>query len=193
MDYRKSTKMIEVSETKKKEPISYKRDANGHLMCHICDFMPDATPKHPHGNPSTLHYHIKRHSGDCPYVCKACGHPFLHKLALETHIASRHPEANQKVEMFRCTEPGCEFESLTRGNLQIHKARKHYSSLVNQYLAPMEVDKKRVYHCKCCTNDYKSSTSFNHHILKCLDMHRPEAPDMHRPEAPINSTELVLG
>ncbi len=158
--------------TKKKEVISYKRDADGNLMCHLCNFRPKPTPSHPHGNPSTLHYHLKKkHTGDCSHVCKSCGYAFLHKLALETHMASRHPELNQKVEMFHCDCAGCNFESLTRGNLEIHKARKHYSNVVNQHLEIMDVDNTKLYRCSCCQKDFKSGTSYHYHILKCLEDH----------------------
>jgi hypothetical protein len=169
--------MLVISEQKKKEIVSYKRDDTGHLMCHLCNFRPKATPAHPHGNPSTLHYHLKKqHEGNCSFVCKHCNYPFLHKLALETHIASRHPETLTKVEMFHCDVPGCEFESLTRGNLEIHKARKHCSNFVNQYLDIQEIEKKKVYHCNCCQKAYKSGTSFNYHIVKCLQSHNIEVP-----------------
>ena len=165
------TMMVQSDQTKK-ELVSYKRDVNGHLMCHKCDFKPKATPAHPFGNPSTLHYHLKKqHDGNCSHVCKTCGYAFLHKLALDTHIASRHPETLERVETFRCNVPGCEFESLTLGNLEIHKARKHCSNLVNQYLETIHIENKKVYHCQCCNKDFKSSTSFNYHIVKCLDQH----------------------
>jgi hypothetical protein len=153
--------MLEISE-QKKEPIRYKRDENGQYLCHLCNF----TAKYG----STLHYHLKKkHIGNLSHVCTTCGDAFLHKLALETHIASRHPEANQKVEMFHCDCPGCEFESLTRGNLDIHKARKHCSALVNTYLETVEVEKKKYYRCHCCQKDFKSGTAFHYHFVKCLE------------------------
>jgi hypothetical protein len=116
----------------------------------------------------------KQHEGNCSHVCKTCGYAFLHKLALETHIASRHPEVNQKVEMFKCDVPGCEFESLTKGNLEIHKARKHYAHLASQYLQIQEVEKKKTYRCSCCQESYKSGTSFHYHIVKCMTNHNVE-------------------
>ena len=168
----RNTTMTGTSDIKKKEVVSYKRDESGHLMCHLCSFKPKSTPAHPNGNPSTLHYHLKKqHEGNCPNVCKVCGDRFLHKLALETHVASRHPETLSKIEMFRCEVPGCEFESLTRGNLEIHKARKHCSNLVNQYLEIQEIDNTKAYRCHCCEKDFKSGTSFHYHILKCLTSH----------------------
>jgi hypothetical protein len=169
--------MLAPSNTPKKEVVSYKRDANGHLMCHLCEFKPKPTQAHPKGNPSTLHYHLKKqHNGDCSHVCKTCGYAFLHKLALETHIASRHPEVNQKVEMYRCNVPNCDFESLTLGNLNIHKARKHCSCLVNQYLQVVDIEKKKVYRCTCCQKDFQSGTSFHYHFVKCLQAHEVSTP-----------------
>jgi hypothetical protein len=166
-----------IEQAPKKEIVSYKRDANGHLMCHKCDFKPKATAAHPFGNPSTLHYHLKKqHDNDCAFICKTCGYAFLHKLSLETHIASRHPETIQNVETFKCDCPGCTFESLTRGNLEIHKARKHCSELVNQYMETLFVEKTKLYRCTCCAKDFKSGTSFNYHIVRCLASHNIDLP-----------------
>jgi hypothetical protein len=151
----------------KKEQVRYKRDENGQYLCHLCNF----TAKYG----STLHYHLKKkHTGDCSHVCKTCGYAFLHKFALETHIASRHPEMNQKHDVFHCNIPGCQFESLTRGNLEIHKARKHFPSLVNTYLEKVEHENKKLYRCHCCQKDFKSGTAFHYHFVKCLESNNVE-------------------
>lgn len=166
--------MLDTQSTKK-EKIRYKRDTDGHLMCHLCDFKPNPTTSHPKGNPSTLCHHIqKQHKGsqDLSHVCKKCGHGFLHKLALDTHIASRHPEMNQKVEMFKCDVQGCEYESLTRGNLEIHKARKHYSELVSKCLTILEIDTKKIQRCLCCARDFNSPSHFHYHIAKDYENHK---------------------
>ncbi len=168
--------MVTTSE-QKKETIRYKRDENGLYLCHLCDFKAN------YG--STLHYHLKKkHQGNCSHVCKTCGYAFLHKFALETHIASRHPDANKKVEMFKCNVPNCEFESLTRGNLEIHKARKHCECLVNTYLEVLSVDDKKVYRCHSCQKDFNSGTSFHYHFVKCLHMNDIET------EVPLESAPL---
>lgn len=171
----KAITMLEASiEKEEKKKISYKRDANGNLMCHLCEFKPKPTAAHPRGNPSTLCHHIqKKHSAtnELTYACKHCGHGFLHKFSLETHIASRHPEANQTVEMFRCDIQGCEYESLTRGNLEIHKARKHYSDVVNKSLQLVEQNNAKSYNCICCQKAFNSSSAFNYHIMKDLNTH----------------------
>lgn len=167
-----------MSSSAKKEVISYKRDPNGHLMCHLCDFRPRPTPAHPCGNPSTLHYHLKKnHSSEPSFTCKHCGNTFLHKIALETHLASRHPQPNQVIEMFACDHPGCEYESLTRGNLEIHKARKHYADIASKALQIVERDSTKLYHCLCCSTDYKSSSAFHYHIAKQITNHRDQILD----------------
>ena len=98
----------------KKEKFSYKRDSDGHLMCNECDFKPKPTTKHPKGNPSTLHYHLKSHEGNFAFECKTCKKSFLQKLTLTNHILSRHPELNEKIVTFNCPEPNCEFKSITK-------------------------------------------------------------------------------
>jgi ribosomal protein L37AE/L43A len=152
------------SATEKKEQIRYKRDANGQYLCHLCDY----TAKYG----STLHYHLKKkHTGNCPHVCKTCGYTFLHKIALETHVASRHPEVKTNVEMFRCSHEGCHYESLTLGNLEIHRARKHYADVVQKNLELIDDSNKKIYKCLCCQRDYKSSSAFHYHIVKELETH----------------------
>lgn len=163
--------MLDVTSSKKK--VSYKRDTNGNLMCHLCDFKPKPTTAHPRGNPSTLCHHLqKQHSNtDLAYVCKECGHGFLHKLSLETHMASRHPETTKSVDMFKCDVQGCEYESLTRGNLEIHKARKHYPHVVERSLQLVEQESKKQYNCLCCMKSYNSSSAFHYHVIKELPIH----------------------
>ena len=162
-----------IATSAKKEVISYKRDPNGHLMCHLCDFKPKSTGAHPNGNPSTLHYHLKKkHTNDCSHVCKHCGNSFLHKIALETHLASRHPQPNQTIEMFQCDHPGCQYESLTRGNLEIHKARKHYAETVSRCLQTAEMDGTKTLHCLCCQASFNSSSAFHYHIAKTIETHQ---------------------
>ena len=163
---RPAKRMLQTPATQqKKEQVRYKRDENGLYLCHLCDY----TAKYG----STLHYHLKKkHTGGCPHVCKTCGYTFLHKIALETHVASRHPEVKTNVEMFRCPHEGCEYESLTLGNLEIHRARRHYADVVQKNLEIIELDNKKMYKCLCCQRDFKSSSSFHYHIVKELDTHK---------------------
>lgn len=157
----------------KKELFIFKRDANGHLMCDRCEFKPKPTPKHPLGNPSTLHYHMKKHEGDYAHICKVCNHGFLHKLTLETHMAARHPEQNtgKQLEKFRCPVEGCDFESVTKANRRIHFLRKHCSDAVMKHMTEVSVENKKEIQCSCCSERFKSNTAFHYHIGKCLVDH----------------------
>lgn len=159
-----------MTETKKK-PRSYQRDENSNLMCDQCSFKPKPTTKNPHGNPGTLHYHIKsKHEGDFAHTCTVCQHSFLHKMTLDTHMAARHPEKQPKVPLqtYTCPVNGCNFEALTKANRRIHFLRKHCSDAVRENTIEVEIDNKKQFQCKCCQEVLKSSTSFHYHIAKCL-------------------------
>jgi len=153
-------------------PYIYKRDENGHLMCghDKCSFKPKSTPTHPNGNPSTMHYHMKKHAGDFAHVCSVCKHGFLHALTLQTHMAARHPEIRQQttVEVYKCPLDNCEFESLTKANRRIHFLRKHCREQVSNYQTEIIVDNKKVIQCSCCSEQFKSGTAFHYHIGSCM-------------------------
>lgn len=157
---------------RKKTILSYKRDETGHLMCHLCDFKPKATPKHPHGNASTLHYHLKNHTNEFAHVCEICNHGFLQKQVLENHKLARHPELCQKeVEQFRCPYPNCEFQSLTKSNRRIHFLRKHCEKEVEATMETVLTETGKLLRCKCCSTDLKSRTAFYYHVGACMLSH----------------------
>jgi len=151
----------------------YMRDSDGHLQCSYdkCSFKPKATPAHPHGNPSTMHYHIKtKHTGEFAHVCSVCKHGFLHAMTLQTHMAARHPEVRQAttLETYRCPLDNCDFESLTKANRRIHFLRKHCREQVAQYQMESLVDGKKSIQCGCCNEQFKSGTAFHYHIGSCM-------------------------
>ena len=164
--------MIEASPmiVKTRETFDYKKDETGHLLCERCGFKPKATKCHPKGNPSTMHYHMKKHMNDFPYECLVCKTGFPQKQNLINHMKARHPEQlKEKENMFRCPIDGCSFQSISKGNCVIHCARRHYTALVENHLELKQVGSTKVYHCACCSGkDYKNPTGFYHHILKCL-------------------------
>ena len=154
----------------KKETYVYKRDEKGHLLCEKCGFQPKPTEKHPLGNPSTMHYHMKKHTNDFPYECSICKSGFPQKQNLLNHMKARHPDhSKEKENMFHCPIEGCTFQSVTKGNCLVHCARRHYSQDVDEYLNVKEEGEKKVHMCLCCGKDYKSPTAFYYHILKCLE------------------------
>jgi len=154
-----------------KETLVYKRDENGHLLCERCGFKPKSTPRHPHGNPSTMHYHMKKHTNDFPYVCSICKSGFPQKINLQNHIKARHPNTSQEKEkqkMFHCPFQNCSFESVTKGNCLIHCARRHYNEIIDDHHQMISQDSSKLVHCTCCMKSFKSPTSYYYHALKCL-------------------------
>lgn len=155
--------------TKPRETLVYKRDESGHLLCEKCGFKPKSTDRHPLGNPSTLHYHMKKHTNDFPYECSICKSGFPQKQNLVNHIKSRHPETNKEKEnKFKCPMKGCTFQSITKGNCVVHCARRHFSDVVDSHYEIREEAEEKIHYCYCCEKDFKSPTAFYYHILKCL-------------------------
>jgi hypothetical protein len=152
-----------------KETLVYKRDANGHLLCERCGFKPKSTPRHPNGNPSTMHYHMKKHTNDFPYECSICKSGFPQKQNLLNHMKARHPnDSKEKDNMFKCPIDGCNFQSVTKGNCLIHCARRHFANVVDDHIQTITENNERLSHCSCCNKNFKSGTAFYYHILKCL-------------------------
>jgi hypothetical protein len=155
--------------SKPRETLSYKRDETGHLLCEKCGFKPKSTVRHPQGNVSTMHYHMKKHINDFPYECSVCKTGFPQKQNLLNHMKARHPDRlKQRENMHKCPIEGCHFESITKGNCLIHCARLHYSEAVEPHLQHIVVDDKKYSHCTCCDKQFKSPTAYYYHILKCL-------------------------
>lgn len=147
----------------------YKRDENGHLFCECCGFKPKPTGKHPFGNPSTLFYHMKKHTNDFPYECSVCKSGFPQKQNLLNHMKARHPNhLKEKTNHFKCPIDGCSFQSVTKGNCLVHCARRHFDEIVDSYLEVQENNDVKTHHCLCCLKDYKSPTAYYYHVLKCL-------------------------
>lgn len=163
-----------VNEPKKeKKKFVHKRDANGHLICEKCGFKPKATPSHPKGNPSTMTYHLKKHDGDFAYKCSVCQWNCLHKQTLDTHIATRHPETLKvKPVKFKCPIENCTYESLKKAGRRIHFVRKHCSEAVSKYQKTTQVDKKDIFQCTCCQEEFNSGTALHYHLAGCWLQHQ---------------------
>lgn len=153
-----------------REALVYKRDESGHLLCERCGFKPKATERHPKGNPSTMHYHMKKHTNDFPYECSICKSGFPQKQNLMNHMKARHADQlKEKENAFKCPIKNCSFQSITKGNCLIHCARRHFDEIVSNHLDLCIEENEKIYRCCCCgEKEYKNPTGFYHHILKCL-------------------------
>jgi hypothetical protein len=150
--------------TQGKDILIYKRDSEGHYLCDKCGY------RTPSKHMSTMHYHMKKHTNDFPYECSICKCGFAQKQTLHNHMKARHPEQlKEKENPFKCPIQNCPFESITKGNCLIHCARRHNSELVDSQLTIQVAEGKKIYHCECCTKDFKSPTAYYYHILKCLN------------------------
>ena len=167
-----------------KMKITYKKDEQGLLMCHICGYKPPVKNKKDkdgkniiYQNRSTLCEHIKTHNDQLPHVCRFCNKGFLHKSVLETHISAIHPvDTDIKEKRFCCNVPACNYSTWQKGNLLTHKSRNHCADLVNEYLIQIEKEKNIIHKCSCCEESFDSGSHFHHHILKCLQRNNIELP-----------------
>ena len=139
-------------------PYVYKKNENGDFVCEHCGKV---VPKE---NPSTMHYHLKKHDGDLPFQCAHCPYKCQFQRTLDLHLAAKHPESEQakKKKLLKC--PCCEFETLTQGNRIIHFIRKHCRNEVNSVLE----EKDNSYSCKRCQKVFASSTAFHYHCADCI-------------------------
>lgn len=74
--------------SKPKHDRKYQTNSTGEYVCPHCIY----TARHM----STMHYHLKKHSGVTDYICTTCNKQFLQKQTLELHIHARHPETVQQ-------------------------------------------------------------------------------------------------
>jgi hypothetical protein len=137
--------------------IQYTRNENGDFVCPFCAKV---VPK---DKQNTMHYHLKKHSGDLPHECETCGKKFAQKQSLELHIQVRHADMiddDEDIQKFECPVPGCGFSSHTFANRRIHFLRKHCSKQVEKIR-----DGKA---CKHCQKEFKSSSAFYYHVGSCV-------------------------
>jgi hypothetical protein len=139
-------------------PFTYQKNADGHYVCPTCGKTTERQ--------NTMHYHMKRHEGKFPFECTLCKKGFLQKSTLDLHIAARHTTDAEKK--FKCPAKGCEFETLTKANLQIHFLRKHCKEEVNAMSITNEGTPGIT--CKGCSKHCNSTTAFHYHVASCIQL-----------------------
>jgi hypothetical protein len=162
----------------------YQTNSTGEYVCPHCIY----TANHM----STMHYHLKKHSGVTDYICTTCNKQFLQKQTLELHIHARHPEQVQTktiklrdlraakaagqaltlpsaptspIKLHTCPMKGCDFSSLSKGNCRIHCMRIHYAEYSNEHIVRGEGG---TCSCALCDEEFKSLTHAYYHMASCL-------------------------
>lgn len=132
--------------------LEYQRNANGDFVCPHCGKV---VPKE---KQNTMHYHLKKHSGDLPHECGTCGKKFAQKQSLELHIKWNHKPTDEILE---CPVAGCNFTSTSWSNRRIHFLRKHCKDHIEEI--------QDGHTCKACHKTFNSSTAFFYHAADCID------------------------
>lgn len=165
----------------------YQKNSNDEYVCPHCIYTARIM--------STMHYHLKKHSGVSDYICTTCNKQFLQKQTLELHIHARHPDKLLTVPVKRtiklrnaageqtsgqalppadppttikvhtCPSKGCEFSSISKGNCRIHCMRIHYGDCSNEHISRGD---DGTCTCTLCDTEFKSLTHAYYHMATCL-------------------------
>lgn len=131
--------------------LEYSRNENGDFVCEFCGKI---VPKE---KQNTMHYHLKKHTGDLPHECDKCDKKFAQKQSLDLHIMMSHTGDRN----FECPIKGCGFKACTWANRRIHFLRKHCKE---------EIEKIQDGHrCRICQKEFNSSTAFYYHAGSCVN------------------------
>ena len=116
---------------------------------------------------------MKKHMEEKEFKCKACKKAFLHKQALETHIAARHPRDAADRPAFSCPFEGCEFIAASKGNVRTHCMRIHFVEEITPLLE-RDTDTGAIV-CTACTDSFSSLPAFYYHAIKCIEVPHTDA------------------
>lgn len=132
----------------------YKKNSNNDFVCPDCPFTAH--------NQSTMHYHLRNHTGVLEHECPDCDMKFLQKGVLDLHIKSKHNKVTKKE--FTC--PCCTYTDLRKGNCLIHFARIHLKELTDK----MKLKTHDGTECSECEKHFKNITSFYYHLGTCVKL-----------------------
>ena len=137
--------------------MTYTRNEKGEYICPDCPFT--AKPE----NPSTMHYHMKKHLGNHSYVCSitGCSKSFIQKSGLLSHQMQVHGEG---CASFIC--PWCEHSCKTKANLLTHVGRKHGEDWIVGW-TPLVNDAKRGT-CTACAKTFNNTAAYYYHAVQCF-------------------------
>jgi len=137
----------------------YVRNEAGEYLCPHCPFTAKAK------NPSTMHYHLKAHSGETKYACTQCDKKFIQKSGLTQHMAQVHvddgcsnSDTQKKIQTcWTCTL--CQHVAKTKANMMIHIGRIHGKG----WIPPLNDG------CSKCSKKFNSAGAYFYHATTCFE------------------------
>jgi len=144
-------------------PFIYQKNEAGDFVCPTCGI----TKK----NQNTMHYHMKAHEGNLPFVCTTCKKGFLQSQSLHVHMLTVHSNGQKDL---KC--PCCPFKTTTKANRVIHYVRKHCQDILEKALTIRE----GVYCCNHCKKECNSNTAFHYHVATCLKGSTQQMEDLQK-------------
>ena len=135
-----------------KTKMTYIRNDDGHFVCSDCGIVK--------ARQNTMFYHMKKHAGATPHVCKepGCGKAFIQKSGLQQHIIQTHPAEGQ-TPSWTCPAEGCSHVCRMKANLIIHIGRKHGDG----WIPPLDGE-----NCTNCKKTFMSPTAYYYHAVHCF-------------------------
>jgi general transcription factor IIIA len=134
--------------------MTYTKNERGEFVCPHCGETK--------ARQNTMFYHMRKHTGEMPYVCSVCSKGFIQKSGLQQHLIQAHPKEAPSPE-WHC--PCCDHASKMKANLMIHIARKHCEEWI-----PAQGEAG----CSKCKKTFSSGTAYYYHAIHCFD----PTPDM---------------
>jgi Zinc finger, C2H2 type len=143
----------------------YVRNEAGEYLCPHCPFTAKAK------NPSTMHYHLKAHSGETKYACTQCDKKFIQKSGLTQHMAQVHVDdgcsgsgsgsgSDTQKKIQTCwTCKLCQHVAKTKANMMIHIGRIHGKG----WIPPLNDG------CSKCSKKFNSAGAYFYHATTCFE------------------------
>jgi hypothetical protein len=166
----------------------YQTNSAGEYTCPHCLY----TARHM----STMHYHLKKHSGVTDYICKTCNKQFLQKQTLELHIHARHPETLRFPKTVKLRDLKAAREAKAGGlalpappppatSVKVHSCPVTGCEFTSLSKGNCRIHCMRIHYgtysnaqlergadgtctCKVCSANFKSLTHAYYHMASCL-------------------------